>query len=255
MRKVSFSLVMLLLLLVPLSCGGGGGGGGSSELIPLSTSNLRIYEANDAWNYTVSGTLTFPGEPALSITGTVERQIMSSLVQSPISFDFCLDMRTNINLSVQGGGSIVASSNDYFLQDIYGGVYDFGSYSTDTGQIWINDPAAGYVLSMESPIAVGQANSYNATYNDGTAQEYMYSVVAIENVSTGLGTFEAYKVTGSMTVDYISGYSAVVSVTAWVVPEIGVSVKVEESASYYYLGELQYTLNDTATLSSTNVAY
>ncbi len=152
-------------------------------------------------------------------------------------------------------GPIVVSAHTYFLQDsngsmyIYGGDMDMGS-----GDAWVTLPAQGYFLDFKSPMTVGQSKGLTVTFSDGTSMTYSYVIVAIENVSTGIGTFETYRIEENTTYNYVNGDQVVESNVEWFVPSLG-SIKLVSDATYYSSGVFQFSLNLTATISSTSVSY
>jgi len=85
---------------------------------------------------------------------------------------------------------------------------------------------------------------------------HSYTVTAKENVTTQIGTFEAYRISMNDTYNYATGAIDRMeeSSTKWYVPGWGL-VKEELNASYYSGGVLQYTLNVTITLTNTTVSY
>jgi hypothetical protein len=256
MKKISpFSSLFLIVVFTIFSvigCGGGGGGGDSTPPIPLKTSNIRQFEPSDSWNYSASGTLS-DGVTTVNITGTANSQVLSTLKQSPVTQDDCLDQFTVITLSGQGQ-SITFDSHDYFLQDSNGSIFIYGEGDIVSGDIWVIFPAEGYYLSLESPMAVGQSHGSMVDFDDGSSLTYSYSVDSIQNVSTPLGSYESYKITSNLSVVYGTGDSEVVNATSWYVPGLG-TVKLSETDSYYSGGFLQFALQFTATIDSTSIVY
>jgi hypothetical protein len=256
MKKIilfpSLFLIVVFTIFFIVGCGGGGGGGDSTPSIPLKTSSIRQFGPGDSWNYSASGTLS-DGVTTVNITGTANYQVLSTLKQSPVTLDDCLDQFTVITLSGQGE-SFTFDFHDYFLQDNNGSIFSYGEGDSISGDTWVVFPAVGYYLRLESPMAVGQSNGSTVDFDDGSSLTYSYSIDSIQNVSTSLGSYESYKITSNLSVDYGTGDTEVVSATSWYVPGLG-SVKIMETDSYYSGGVLQLTLNFTATIDSTSVVY
>jgi len=109
-------------------------------------------------------------------------------------------------------------------------------------------------LDLESPMAVGQNRGTSVTYTDGTTGSYSYSVTGIENVATGIGTFEAYRISQNVTINYTNGIRVVESNTIWYVPSLG-TVKLISDATSYSGGVFLLNQQLTATLSNTSIVY
>ncbi len=258
MKSTSRSKVVLLaifLFAVVLSaCGGGGGDSSTPSSIPLKTNTIRNIAAGDTYNYTATGTIN-NGQSTIDMSGTVAMQILSTTKQSPITLSDCLDQYLVINLS-NAGNTQTVSGHSYVLQDLTGTVYLCGQ-DVGSGDSWVTSPAGGQYLSFNSPIVVGQNGGASVTFSDGSSLTYSYSVIAIESVTTGKGTFEAYRILQNSTYDYAVGVidRMVGTNTIWYVPGLGGSVKTIMNASYYTGGLFQSSISLTYTLSSTTVAY
>jgi len=161
-----------------------------------------------------------------------------------------------LNLS-GSDNTVTISSHTYVLQNnVNGSVYLCGM-DVGSGDIWVTSPAEGNYLSLKSPIAVGQSSGASVTFSDGSSLTYSYSVTSIENVTTGVGTFEAYRISQNLTYVYAFGVIDRMdsNIIQWYVPGLGGSVKTAMNASYYSGGVFQYTLTATTTLTSTTVVY
>lgn len=259
MKKCNRYLLLLVLLgtltLILAGCGGGGSGpsGNSGNTITLKTSAIRSIKPGDTWAYAGSGTWN-NGATTSNISGTSTTQILSSTKQSPITSGNCLDQYSVANLTTSAGQSVV-STHSYLLQDANSSINTYGAdFGLGSGDVWVTSPASGYFLSFESPMAVGQNHGTSAAYTDGTTMTIAYSVNAIENVDTGAGKYEAYKITQNATINYTNGIKVVENNTIWYVPGLG-TVKILSDATRYFGGAFQLNQQLTATLSSTSVAY
>ncbi len=250
----ALSLVLLVLTVSLFSCGGGGGGGGNQlPSIALKTSSLRIFQPNDSWTYSVSGTITQSGSN-YPFTGTYSKIITTTTITSPVSNTQCKIDASSLNITVN---NVPFSSNvfSYFTQDGSGNQYTYGEGDGSTNK-WITSPIAGYVQELISPMAVGDSLSYNVTYDNGDTESSTYVVVAKEYVSTAIANYESYKVNVTQTINYASGTftKGVANITAWVVPGIGI-VKENDNITDYTGSTITQMLNLTATLSATNISY
>jgi hypothetical protein len=150
---------------------------------------------------------------------------------------------------------MVVSTHGYFLQDANGSIYTYGGDTgIGSGDVWVTSPTSGYFLDLESPMAVGQNNGTSVTFTDGSSMTRSYSVTAIENVSTGIGTFESYRISENITINYPDGDRVVESNTYWYVPGLG-EVKIISDATFYSGGVFQLSQKLTATITSTSVIY
>lgn len=259
MKKCNKYLLLLALLgaltLILTGCGGGGRGstGNSGSIITLKTNTIRSIRPGDTWVYAVSGTWN-NGVTTTNISGTITAQILSSAKQSPVTSSNCLDQYSVANLTTSAG-QLVVSTHSYFLQDANGSMNTYGAdFGLGSGDVWVTSPASGYFLSLESPMAVGQNHGTSATYTDGTTMTIAYSVTSIENVDTGAGRYEAYKITQNATINYTNGIKVIENNTIWYVPGLGM-VKTVSDATRYSGGTFQLNQQLTIMLSSTSVAY
>lgn len=204
-------------------------------------------------NYALSGT-AYQGSQSAPVSGTATVQTLASSKQSPVTYENCFDEYTSFTFS-GAGQTLTQSGHLYFLQDAGGSVRVYGGRIEDN-DAWVVSPANGYVLSIMSPVAVGQSYGASATLSDGSSLTFTYSIDAIENVSTLLGTYQAYRGSTSRTWDYASGSFTRVTQTGtvWLVPGLG-EVKSNMNVKMYSGSTLTLTLFYTAVLSSTNVSY
>jgi hypothetical protein len=249
-----YSLAVLLSVSFLLSqCGGGSGGdeGSSSSIVtPLKTSTIRTFVPGDSWSYTGSGTIT-QGGSTVSITGSGSDQILSSSKVDPVTAVNCLDEYLTLTLTGPGG-TVTTRTDTFFTQDGTGSVFVYGT-NVGSGDIWITSTPY-YYLSSLSPMAVGQSYGGSVTFTDGSTLTVSDIVTGTENVSTGIGTFETYKINQSATYNFTNGDRTVENNTIWYVPGLGM-VQLQANTSYHSGGLLQLTLSFTATLTSTNVSY
>ena len=252
LKVLTLIIALSVLTIACGSSGGGGGGGDTTEtVIALKTDVLRTESQGDTWTYSGSGTVT-NGSNTVDISGTVNFQVLSGTKTSPITGFTSLDKYSVINLSTPTG-PLVVSVHIYFYQDVDGTMYVDGQ-SSDSGDIWVTSPVQGFYLSMESPVSVGQNYSSSVTYDDGSSATYATSVTGIENVSTGMGTYEAYRLVTNATFYHTNGDRVDEVVTEWHVPGLG-SIKAQIDASYYVGGVYSHSMDLTFTLSSTSVSY
>jgi hypothetical protein len=231
-----------------------GGSSSQSNVIPLKTSTLRIIRPGDTWNFTVTGTSN-DSVNTVNISGTSTTQVLTSTKPSPLTLANCLDEYTSTNLTASSGQSITSNTHSYYTQDDNGSIIIYGTNDgLGSDDIWVISPASGYFLSTLSPMAVGQTYGNSVEYSDGTMDDYTSSVVAIENVDSGMGIYEAYKIVTNATVNFTNGSKVVENYTDWYVPGLGL-IKVTSDATRYAGGVLQVNQKITTTLSSTSVSY
>lgn len=236
MKKLTSILFALTFLFLSFGCGGGGG----TTSIALKTSTIRAYQAGDTWQFSISG----------DDTGTFTVTVQSTLVTSPITTDDCIELLMSGSFTSMG----VISNSTFYLQDGAGSEFNFGDWDPVDGYNWITS-GTGYVQISTSPVAVGQNNNGSMTYQNGTVETFSNTVIALEDVVTGMGTFQAYKYTDSGTINWGSGSTANSSTTFWYVPGLSAPVKEDMTMTYYQNGTPTGTLHLIITLEATNVAY
>jgi hypothetical protein len=219
--------------------------------MPLQTSTIKTQFQGDTFNYSGRGTWN-DGTTTVNISGTATFQILSNTKTSPVTGNDCLDQYAVINISTPAGPTVV-SVHTYFHQDENGSIYVDGE-DLGSGDKWVTSPPAGYFLSMQSPVSVGQNHGSSATFDDGSSSTISYSVTGIENVSTRIGTFESYRVEVNATIDYANGDKAVESNTEWYVPGLG-SIKLQSDATYYSGGAFVLSQKLTFILIGWTVSY
>jgi hypothetical protein len=222
-------------------------------VITLKTSTIQQYAPGMNWSYTLTGTLTNENG-AFPITGTMAAQILPTTKQSPVTLEQCLDRYTSMTFTVNGQ-TISSDDHDYSLQSTDGSILNYGM-TTDSGDAWVVSPANGFYLEVMSPVALGQSFGASVIFSDGSALTYAYTIDDVEEVSTGIGIYQAYRVTISETKDYPTGNISryIAKVTSWVVPGLG-ELKEIGTATYYSGGNIAAILSFTAVLFSTNVNY
>lgn len=103
-------------------------------------------------------------------------------------------------------------------------------------------------------MSVGQSSTESGSFTNGDTWTYSYSVTAVENVSTGLGLYEAYRIESRTEIDYVNGNMLVATGTSWYVPGIG-AVKMTVSEELSSAGVQQSLLTYMATLTGTSINY
>jgi hypothetical protein len=252
MKKIFIHMFSLVLTIGLFGCGGGGDGSSSSNVIPLKTNNIKQAESGDSWNYNLNGTYSDTSQ-SFNVSGTLNGQILATTKQSPITLEICLD-RYSTGTLTGPGGSITLDSHSYFLQDSNGSIYVYGEGESGSPDTWVVSPVSGYYLEMESPMSIGQSNGASVLFSDGENLTFSYSVDAIENVSTGVGTFEAFRTSQSFSHDFGGGDSTVIVETVWIVPGLGI-VKEDADITYYIGGVFDSSLSIISTLNNTTVVY
>jgi len=239
--KRTILISTLLALFVPfVVVGCGGGGGDSTPSIALKTSNIRPYQTGDTWQFLIRG----------DDTGTLTVTVQPNLVTSPITNDDCFEFYTSGSFSTIG----VITNSTFYLQDGTGSEYAFGQWNPTDGYNWISS-APGYVKFSTSPMAIGQSNGGTVTYQDGSIETFSNIVTGIEDVYTGMGKFEAYKMTNSGSINWGGGSTASYNETVWYIPGLSIAVKEDLSITYYQNGNPTGTVHLISTLESTNVVY
>ncbi len=260
-------IIAVWAFVVFMISGCGGSGSGSSPVstngedstptseqssTPLTTSTIRQYTQGDTWNYKATGSIS-NGIETVDLNGTVKVQILSTLNQSPITLDNCLDEYVVITLS-DGIDTVAITSHSYFLQDEDGSVYEYGE-DGEYSDVWVDSPLDGYFRLLQSPFAVGKHDELSISYTDDSMMIYSYSIGDIEKVSTDIGIFDAYTILIDMTYYYpYSDDMCIVTTKNWYVPNIG-TMKVSSVESYYADNVLDLTFSYTATLSHTTVPF
>lgn len=250
MRILKVLTLIIGISFLTAACGDDGGDNTPAP-IPLKTNTIRTQVQGDTWEYSGSGTWN-DGITTVDISGTATFQILSNTKTSPINGNDCLDEYAVVNLSTPAGPMVV-SVHTYTHQDGDGSIYVDGE-SSGSGDTWVTSSAAGYFLSLQSPVSVGQNHGSSVSFDDGSSLTFSYSVTGIENVSTGIGTFESYRVEVNATIDYTNGDRVVESNSEWYVPGLG-SIKVQSDATYYSGGVFVLSQKLTFTLSSYSVSY
>ena len=225
----------------------------AADIEPPPKNVIRTLQKGDTWNYTVSGTWS-NGKTSYNMSGTAMYQILYSEKQSPVTSINCLDEYQVMNITTPVG-PLVFAAHSYFTQDGDGSPYSHGGdFGLGSGDIWVISPSWGYFLLYQSPVNPGQNYGTSVTYSDGTSRTYSSSVIMMENVSTGIGTFEAYRIAGASTINFADGRSTVMSQTIWFVPRLGVVREISDATSYVN-GKFQLNQKLTMTLSNTSVPH
>jgi hypothetical protein len=223
-----------------------------TDSIPQA-SIIRQMSPGDYWDYIVSATYN-DGDTIANLSGTARDIILSSTVRDPIYPQYyCFDQYESISVSGPGLPQINISGHIYGLQDANGSFLVFGE--DDAGVRWIQTPP-GYYVQIISPVTLGQEGGKSVTYNDGSTFTYSYSIAnSTEYVSTGLGTFEAYKITSVGIHGLPDGTRIDTYETSYFVPRLSAVVQSTGTSFYYKFNIFDYSLSSTSTLSGTNVAY
>ena len=209
------SAIAIAIAIAVSGCGGGGGGSSSSQtLIPLTTSDIRVYNQGDTLTYNLVVRDTTTGETASGdVTVTV-----GGIVQNPFGVD-CRSI-TYAGTLTGSSGTVAYSIKTLFYQDAGNSVYDCGEFDDTSGTYtFFTDTATspnGIFLELKSPVQLGDITSGTVFYDDGTWYDCTNTVQAKENVSVPLGLYESYKIAQSCS---FSDGSALVN-TVWNVPDI-----------------------------------
>ncbi len=256
-RDILYLFTCIILVSGIISCGGGGGGSSSTPLPPLQTlktNSVRVIQMGDNWTYSATDVLD-NGATTLSLTGTIIIQALNTTKTSPINATVYINQQTTGSWTDSSGTPYNTGGNSYYRQDVSGNMYDSGEGDGATDK-WINNPAAGEILSISSPLTVGGSLGGAVTYSDGSTETFSYNVVSTENVLTTAGYYEAYKINLVLTINYVSGSftKAIITGTIWYVPGLG-EVKGSAAISYYNGAPIVLSETMTYSLTSTNVTY
>ncbi len=227
----------------------------NSLAIPLKTNVIRTLQPGDTWNYAVTGALISYG-----VSGTLTFQVMTAKKWDPIESVYCLDRYATHNLTFSGTipplvmPPLVTSVHDYLLQDFAGSIYIYGTDFT-FGDTWVSAASGGKFLSTQSPMSIGQNYEVSVAFTDGTTSTLSSSVVAIEDVQTNSGEFQAYKITVNATINFPYSIKVVQNNTMWYVPGLGNFVKYVSDATTYSENDFRHSLRMTFTLTGTSVSY
>ncbi len=189
---------LVVLSLILIGCGGDGGSSSppEPEVIHLKTNTIRSLQAGDTWNY--SGTWTYNnGNGDVSNTVTPQSHILSSMKLDPLLSINTIDQLTELPNN--------SNAHSYFLQDGTGSLFEYGGTLNTNSDVWVTIGSGGNFLFYLSPVAVGQKHNANVTYNDGSTETFSASVIGTENVQTGVGLLEAYKITENVTFNNVDG--------------------------------------------------
>jgi len=233
MGKVFLAVVLALAL---TGCGGGGGGGNA-----IPTGNVtRQWQAGDHLTYTVTGTAG-EGDESVPVAGT-----MTFTVTSPTGGEVWTPMYGNriLKLTMEldarfGGQPILVANIAYVEQDANGTLYTVGNDDGETFEFL--ESATSPPIAYPGTLAVGQAYSYIATWNDGSGtstEQVSGVVVSLEPMAGRM----AYKVHETRVDE-----DGTTSSDEWFVPDLGYGVK--------EIGTLQVgtvRLSIATTLSSKN---
>lgn len=205
---------LTLFVLILIQGCSSSGDGGSQTVIPLDTSVIRAYQQGDTLTATMTIRDTASGNTA---SGDVTVTI-GAIVQNSFGID-CRSVIYSGTLTGPGGDAAY-SIRSLFYQDANNSIYDCGDFSDDLGRyVFLTDTATspnGVFLEEESPVQLGNSTSGVIFFDDGTWEDCTETVQSIENVSTPLGLYEAYKVAQSCS--YSDGTASVS--TQWSVPSI-----------------------------------
>lgn len=238
------------MALIISGCGGGGWGGASAPTArPIVTNTLRTFANGDSIQYTVSGTVS-TGGTTLTMNGSGSFTVTTNASPLDPRGSKHSIVTTAINATFNNGTPFATTSQYYFSQTASGTMNVYG----DPVSGWITTPASGFVPSTISPISSPSSWVNNYTQQNGDTTNETISVPGRAVVSTGMGSFETYKITTSSTINYAAGGTDVTNETDYVVPSIGPVKIVINTTSTDAAGAVT-TLSITLTATTTNIPF
>jgi hypothetical protein len=239
MRGLSMTPMWLLsvasLVLAVFILQGCGGGGGEAPLTPPS-GVFKTFRVGNSWTYDVSGTLIdLATGISLSATGTARADIDEASVNGATY----LAVKQTLELTTTTGIPVTSTEIALIAQDESKSIWWIGT-STPQGPVLLAEP----VIMFRSPMEVGHVETYTAKFANGAVDIGSYRVEGIERVSVPAGSFVAFKVTKSSTVKDAMGNTLIsASITLWIVPEIGWTVReIRNITNYTYGSSFKGTL-------------
>jgi len=210
----------------------------------IQASTISPIVADAWWDYTVSG----------DDTGWLYRYVYADNVESPETGQSTIDVRDEFDMDTWPWWLW----DRFLFQDTDGTVRQAAMWWEDESfPNWVTTGSGGSFLYYPSAMAVGQSGSstFNYIYDNSTGS-YAYSVLAVEDVSTPMGSIEAFQIatvytqSWPATVNTVSeGYNE--SNTVWLHPEIG-EIKRNWAYDEYiddelnFSGALSWTLQDAS---------
>ena len=165
----------------------------SPDVFKLASSKIRTYQQGDAIYYKsrIAGS-------GAALSGEVKQSINNTITNP--SGKKCLEHTVSSNYSGIGN-DIALNVRLLYYQDKKNSLYECGFYDNKTASyVFITDTDStpdGIALSIESPVKVGNTTSTLVTYTDSTWKDCTRAVQSIENVKTGVGNYESFKINES----------------------------------------------------------
>jgi len=250
MKKVNIVGIIFSVLLLT-GCGGGSGGSGvvAPTTRAIVTNNLRVFTNGDNIQYSMTGSVT-TGGVNFPLTGTATYSITTN--SSPL--DPTGIARSVNTIAMTGtfsdGTPFSSNSSTYYSQDATGNYNIYG----DSTSLWVTSPVSGFVTGLRSPIVSPDSwiNSY--TQQNGDVTSDTITVIGKATVTTGLGTFETFKIQTDSTVTLAAGGTDVFTEVDYVVPSIGpikLTISGQSTDAFGAVSTSQFTL----IASTTNIAF
>ena len=162
----------------------------SPDVFKLTSSEIRTYHQGDAIYYQsrIAGS-------GAALSGELKQSI-SNTITNP-SGKKCLEHTVSSNYSGIGNETALDVRMLYH-QDTQNSLHECGFYDNKTASyVFITDTENtpdGLALSIQSPLNIGNTTSTLVTYTDGTWKDCTRAIQSIENVKTGAGRYESYKI-------------------------------------------------------------
>jgi len=230
-------------------CGGGSGGVVAPTTRAIVTNNLRIFVSGDNIQYSMTGSVT-TGAVNTPLTGTATYSITTN--SSPLDPTGIARSVNTIALTgtFSNGTPFASNGMTYYGQDATGNYNVYG----DSTSLWITSPISGFVTGIKSPIASPSSwiNSY--TQQNGDVTTDTITVIGKSTVTTGMGTFETYKIQTDSTITLAAGGTDVSTEIDYVVPSIGpikITINLQSTDALGVVTTSQFAL----VASTTNIAF
>ncbi|MDQ6975017.1 MAG: hypothetical protein Q9M22_00470 [Mariprofundaceae bacterium] len=231
-------------------CGSGNGGSVvATTTRAITTNTLKTFANGDNIQYAMTGSDTAAGA-TITFTGT-GRFLMTTNASPPDLTRTVRSINTLALIGVFSNGTALNTNNQiYYAQDALGNFNVYGNAQS----LWIISPASGFVTRLKSPIFSPNTWTNSYTQQNGDVTVATIRIIGKTIVTTGMGTFETYKIQTDSTTTWAAGGTDVFMKIDYVVPSIGPIKIVKDTQTTDAAGTLsrrQYTL----IASTTNIAF
>lgn len=215
MNTHAVKVIAISILAVFLTaCGGGSSGGGSGGDVPLSTSDIRMFQAGDSTTFN----LALKEQDGTLVSNNAITRTVISTVTNPYGIE-CKVVEMTGTVSFPND-SVSMRERWLMYQDADGSVYECGDYIFEVAAYnFLQNTSShpnGIRLIQKSPMQVGQIITGIATYDDGTWEDCTYNVTGTEYIAAAGKRYETYRLSASC----VNSSGEVYNSSEWIRPDI-----------------------------------